>query len=173
MRYIAPLAGVHRARLQCFRDLFSSLDTLERVTWSPGRQKRFTEPCFRCFGCLSVVYYKDTLLCTLEPSAVLWSPGRKKRYTEPQFGTQIPLSVSYILLLLLLLLPVECLKKGSLVVLEWLVRLKLKFRYGGCTYRLAWCLYSALYKGKGDKCERSNSRGISLLSVVGKLLVEC
>ena len=29
---------------------------------------------------------------------------------------------------------------------------------------------SALYKGKGDKCEWSNSRGIiSLLSVVGKL----
>ena len=26
-----------------------------------------------------------------------------------------------------------------------------------------------LYKGKGDKCEYSNSRGISLLSVVGKL----
>ena len=26
-----------------------------------------------------------------------------------------------------------------------------------------------LYKGKGDKCECSNSRGISLLSVVGKL----
>ena len=26
-----------------------------------------------------------------------------------------------------------------------------------------------LYKGKGDKCESSNSRGISLLSVVGKL----
>ena len=25
------------------------------------------------------------------------------------------------------------------------------------------------YKGKGDKCECSNSRGISLLSVVGKL----
>ena len=25
-----------------------------------------------------------------------------------------------------------------------------------------------LYKGKGDKCECSNSRGISLLSVVGK-----
>ena len=30
-------------------------------------------------------------------------------------------------------------------------------------------MYSALYKGKGDKCECSNSRGISLLSVVGKL----
>ena len=26
-----------------------------------------------------------------------------------------------------------------------------------------------LYKGKGDKCECSNSRGISLSSVVGKL----
>ena len=26
-----------------------------------------------------------------------------------------------------------------------------------------------LYKGKGDKCEYSNSRGISLLSAVGKL----
>ena len=26
-----------------------------------------------------------------------------------------------------------------------------------------------LYKGKGDKCECSNSRGISLLIVVGKL----
>ena len=26
-----------------------------------------------------------------------------------------------------------------------------------------------LYKGKGDKCECSNSRGISLLSVVSKL----
>ena len=26
-----------------------------------------------------------------------------------------------------------------------------------------------LYKGKGDKCECSNSRGIRLLSVVGKL----
>ena len=27
-----------------------------------------------------------------------------------------------------------------------------------------------LYKGKGDNCECSNSRGISFLSVVGKLL---
>ena len=26
-----------------------------------------------------------------------------------------------------------------------------------------------LYKGEGDKCDRSNSRGISLLSVIGKL----
>ena len=27
-----------------------------------------------------------------------------------------------------------------------------------------------LYKEKGDKCECSNSRGISLLSIVGKLI---
>ena len=33
--------------------------------------------------------------------------------------------------------------------------------HGACTV--------PLYKGKGDKCECSNSRGISLLSVVGKL----
>ena len=30
-------------------------------------------------------------------------------------------------------------------------------------------VHGALYKGKGDKCECSNSRGIRLLSVVGKL----
>ena len=28
-----------------------------------------------------------------------------------------------------------------------------------------------LYKGKGDKCESSNSRGISLSSVVGQLFI--
>ena len=27
----------------------------------------------------------------------------------------------------------------------------------------------SLYKGNGDKCEYGNSRGISLLSIVGKL----
>ena len=34
-----------------------------------------------------------------------------------------------------------------------------------------WCgaCIVPLYKGKGDKCECSNSRGTSLLSVVGKL----
>ena len=30
-------------------------------------------------------------------------------------------------------------------------------------------MYSALHKWKGGKCECSNSRGISLLSVTGKL----
>ena len=39
----------------------------------------------------------------------------------------------------------------------------------GCTYGLACRLYSPLYKGKGDKYECSNSRGISLLGVVCKL----
>ena len=29
--------------------------------------------------------------------------------------------------------------------------------------------HAPLYKGKGDKCECNNARGISLLSVVGKL----
>ena len=32
----------------------------------------------------------------------------------------------------------------------------------------AYCIVP-LYKGKGDKCECRNSKGISLLSVVGKL----
>ena len=50
--------------------------------------------------------------------------------------------------------PVECLKKGGMAVLPM-------------DWRDA-CIVP-LYKGKGDKCECSNSRGISLLSVVGKL----
>ena len=54
--------------------------------------------------------------------------------------------------------------------LEWLVRLL----YLSCDMRVVpmdWlgaCIV-LLYKGKGDKCECSNSRGISLLSVVGTL----
>ena len=45
-------------------------------------------------------------------------------------------------------LPVECLKKGGMAVLEWLVRL-LKLSYGGCTYGLAWCLYGAPVQREG------------------------
>ena len=41
--------------------------------------------------------------------------------------------------------PVECLKKGGMAVLEWLVRLlNLSFDMGVVPiYRLTWCLYSA------------------------------
>ena len=52
----------------------------------------------------------------------------------------------------------------------WLVRLlNLNFDMG--FVRLDWrgACKVALYKGKGDKYELSNSRGISLLRVVGKL----
>ena len=56
-------------------------------------------------------------------------------------------------------------------LLEWLVRLlNLSFDMGVVPTR-DWrgaCIVP-LYKGKGDKCECSNTRGISLLSVVGKL----
>ena len=65
--------------------------------------------------------------------------------------------------------PVECLKKGGMAVLEWLVRLlNLSFDMG--VVPMDWrggCIEP--HKGKGDKCECSNSKGISLLSVVGKL----
>ena len=40
---------------------------------------------------------------------------------------------------------------------------------GSCTYGWRGACIVPLYKGKGDKCECSNSRGISLLSVVVKL----
>ena len=56
--------------------------------------------------------------------------------------------------------PMECLKKGGISVLEWLVRL----------LNLSFDIKSPFpVQRRGDKCECSNSRGISLLSVVGKL----
>ena len=58
--------------------------------------------------------------------------------------------------------PVECLKKGGIAVLEWLVRLlNLSFDMG--VVPMDWCgaCIVPLYKEKGDKCECSNSRGIS------------
>ena len=65
---------------------------------------------------------------------------------------------------------VECLKKGGMAVLEWLVRLlNLSFDKGVVPMDLRGACIVLLYKGKGDKCECSNSRGISLLSVLGKL----
>ena len=66
--------------------------------------------------------------------------------------------------------PVECLKKGGMAVLEWLVRL-LNASFDIEVVNMDWhgaCIVP-LYKWKDHKCECSNSRGISLLSVVGKL----
>ena len=55
-------------------------------------------------------------------------------------------------------------------VLEWLVRLlNLSFDMGVVHMDWRGACIVLLYKGKGDKCECSNSRDISLLSVVGKL----
>ena len=46
--------------------------------------------------------------------------------------------------------PVECLKKGGMAVLEYLVRLvNLSFDMGVLSYRLAWCLYSAPVQREG------------------------
>ena len=64
----------------------------------------------------------------------------------------------------------ECLKKGGMSVLEWLVRpLNVSFDMGVVPMDWRGARIVPLYKGKGDKCECINSSGISLLSVVGKL----
>ena len=63
----------------------------------------------------------------------------------------------------------ECLKKGGLSVLEWLVRLSFDMGVVPMDWRGA-CIVP-LYKGKGDKFVCSNSRGVGLLIVVGKLYV--
>ena len=55
-------------------------------------------------------------------------------------------------------------------MLEWLVRL-LNSSFDTGVVPMDWrcaCIVP-LYKGKGDKCECGNSRGIRLLSVVSKL----
>ena len=66
--------------------------------------------------------------------------------------------------------PVECLKKGGMAVLEWLVRLlNLSFDMGVVPMDWHGACIVPLYKGNGDKCECCNSRTISFLSVVGRL----
>ena len=65
---------------------------------------------------------------------------------------------------------VECLKKGGESVLLWLTRVfNVCFEEG--VVPADWCsaCMVPLYKGKGDKYECSNARGISLLCVVGKV----
>ena len=66
--------------------------------------------------------------------------------------------------------PVECFKKGAMAVLEWLVRLLNESLDMGVVH-MDWraACRVPLYKGNGDKCDCYNSRGISLLSEVGKL----
>ena len=52
-------------------------------------------------------------------------------------------------------------------MLEWLVRLlNLSFDMGVVPMDWRGACIVPLYKGKGDKCERSYSRGISLLSLL-------
>ena len=68
------------------------------------------------------------------------------------------------------LFPVECLKKGGMAVSEWLVRLfNVSLDMGVVPTDWRGACIVLLYKGKGEKYECSNSRGISLLNVVGKL----
>ena len=65
---------------------------------------------------------------------------------------------------------VECLKKCDMAMLKWLVRLLyVSFDMGVVPMNWRGACIVPLYKRKGEKCECSNSRGISLLSVVDKL----
>ena len=66
------------------------------------------------------------------------------------------------------ILPVECLMKGGTAMLEWCVRL-LSVSFDMGVVPVDWRGACRLYERAGDKFECSNSRGISLLSVVGKL----
>ena len=64
----------------------------------------------------------------------------------------------------------ECLKKGGMAVLKWLVRLlNLSFDMGVVPMDWRGVCIMPLYKGKDGECECRNSRGISMLSVEGKL----
>ena len=64
----------------------------------------------------------------------------------------------------------ECVKKGGVIVIDWLVRL-FNVCFSSSVVPSDWCeaCIVPLYKGKGDKYECGNYRGISLLSVIGKL----
>ena len=64
----------------------------------------------------------------------------------------------------------KCLKKGGEVVVEWLIKvLGVYFRAGEVPADWLRSFIVPIYKGKGDKRVCGNYRGISLLSVVGKL----
>ena len=64
----------------------------------------------------------------------------------------------------------ECVKNGGVTVVEWLLRL-LNVCFLSSMVPIDWasaCVVP-LYKGKGDKYDCTSFRGISLLSVVGKV----
>ena len=64
----------------------------------------------------------------------------------------------------------EMLKEGGVTVVEWLVRVfNICFYLSMCPVDWVLAIIVPLYKGKGDMHECSNFRGISLLSVVGKV----
>ena len=64
----------------------------------------------------------------------------------------------------------ECLKKGGVAVVEWLVRLlNICFEAGEVPADWRMAAIVPIYKGKGEKHVCGNYRGISLLSMVGKL----
>ena len=64
----------------------------------------------------------------------------------------------------------EMLKKGGVTVVEWLVRLfNVCFLLSVVPVDWVCACIVPLFKGKGDVYECSNYRGISLLSVVGKV----
>ena len=65
---------------------------------------------------------------------------------------------------------VEMLKEGGVTVLEWLVRVfNISFMLSIVSVDWVIACMVPLYKGKGDVYECNNFRGISLLSVVGKV----
>ena len=64
----------------------------------------------------------------------------------------------------------ECLKKGGKALVEWLVRLLgICFEAGEVPADWRMAAMVPIYKGKGDKYVCGNYRGISLLSMVGKI----
>ena len=65
---------------------------------------------------------------------------------------------------------IEMLKEGDMTVLEWLVRV-FNICFMLSIVPVSWVIACMvpLYKGKGDVHDCSNFRGVSLLSVVGKV----
>ena len=66
--------------------------------------------------------------------------------------------------------PIECLKRGGRVIVEWLERLlNVCFSEGSVPEDWRSACVVPIYKGKGDKWVCGNYRGISMLCATGKL----